>query len=143
MNRFLHLRRNWITGKWGMRPAVKIFCPQKRYIVWPVPRTITLLNAKRRAQSGGTCLRPGPRTELLFGCLKSKNVTREECIMTRDCTNGGCACTPNQSIKCTVNNCAHHCQDTQYCGLNTIQVGTHETNPTMVECTDCQSFKLK
>ena len=42
--------------------------------------------------------------------------------MTRDCTNGGCACTPN---------------------LSTIQVGTHEANPTMVECTDCQSFKLK
>ena len=60
-----------------------------------------------------------------------------------DCTNGGCACTPNQSIKCTVNNCAHHCQDNDYCGLNTIQIGTHETNPTMVECTDCQSFKLK
>ena len=63
--------------------------------------------------------------------------------MTKDCTNGGCACTPNQSIKCTVNNCAHPCQDSGYCGLNTIQVGTHETNPTMVECTDCQSFKLK
>ena len=43
-----------------------------------------------------------------------------------NCTNGGCACTPNQSIKCTVNNCAHHCQDSGYCGLNTIQVGTHE-----------------
>lgn len=23
-------------------------------------------------------------------------------------TNNGCACTPNQSIKCTVTNCAHH-----------------------------------
>ena len=44
----------------------------------------------------------------------------------------GCGCTPNQSIKCTVSNCAHHCQDTQYCGLNTIQVGTHETNPTCI-----------
>lgn len=51
--------------------------------------------------------------------------------------NNGCGCTPNQSIKCTVSNCAHHCQDTQYCGLNTIQVGTHETNPTKPECTDC------
>ena len=63
--------------------------------------------------------------------------------LMKDCTNGGCECTPNQSIKCTVNNCAHHCQDTQYCGLNSIQVGTHETNPTQIECTDCQSFKLK
>ncbi len=63
--------------------------------------------------------------------------------MTRDCTNNGCACTPNQSIKCAVNNCANHCQNNEYCGLNTIQVGTHEANPTMDQCTDCQSFKLK
>ncbi len=63
--------------------------------------------------------------------------------MTNDRTNGGCACTPNQSIKCTVSNCAYHCQDAQYCGLTTIQVGTHEANPTQAECTDCQSFKMK
>ena len=50
--------------------------------------------------------------------------------MMKDCTNSGCDCTPNQSIKCTVNNCAHHCQDSNYCGLDAIQVGTHETNPT-------------
>ena len=46
--------------------------------------------------------------------------------MTKDCTNGGCACTPNRSIHCTVNSCAHHCKNEQYCGLDTIQVGTHE-----------------
>lgn len=62
-------------------------------------------------------------------------------VMTN--TNNGCACTPNQSIKCTVTNCAHHCQDQNYCGLNAITVGTHETNPTKVECTDCQSFQMK
>ena len=38
--------------------------------------------------------------------------------------------------------CAHHCKNEQYCGLDTIQVGTHEANPTMDQCTDCQSFKL-
>ena len=43
----------------------------------------------------------------------------------KDCTNGGCQCTPNQSISCTVNNCAHHCQDSNYCGLTSIRVGTH------------------
>ena len=43
---------------------------------------------------------------------------------------------------CTVNSCAHHCKNEQYCGLDTIQVGTHEANPTMDQCTDCQSFKL-
>ena len=58
-----------------------------------------------------------------------------------DHTNNGCSCTPNTSIRCAVTNCANHCKDAQYCGLNAIQVGTHEANPTMVECTDCQSFK--
>lgn len=46
-----------------------------------------------------------------------------------NCTNSGCACTPNRSIHCTVNSCAHHCKNEQYCGLDTIQVGTHEANP--------------
>lgn len=63
--------------------------------------------------------------------------------MTKDCTNGGSECTPNASIKCTVNNCAYHCQDKQYCGLNSISVGTHEANPTECKCVDCESFKLK
>lgn len=49
----------------------------------------------------------------------------------------------NQSIKCTVSQCAHHCGDADYCTLNSINVGTHEMNPTMVECTDCNSFKLR
>ena len=53
-----------------------------------------------------------------------------------------CNCTPNQSIHCTVTNCAHHCPGTPFCALNAIQVGTHEANPTQVECTDCQSFQL-
>ena len=61
----------------------------------------------------------------------------------KDCTNNSCQCTPNQSINCTVNNCAHHCQDSNYCGLSSIRVGTHETNPTENKCTDCQSFELK
>ena len=58
-----------------------------------------------------------------------------------NCMNNGCACTPNRSIKCSVSSCAHHCQSEDYCGLNTIQVGTHEPNPTMDQCTDCQSFQ--
>ena len=48
-----------------------------------------------------------------------------------DHTNSGCACTPNRAIKCEVTSCANHCQSQSYCGLNAIQVGTHETNPTM------------
>ena len=60
-----------------------------------------------------------------------------------DCTNGGCSCTPNQSIKCPVTNCAHHCQDQNYCGLCTIRVGTLESFRSKVECSDCQSFQMK
>ena len=45
------------------------------------------------------------------------------------------------SIKCSVTNCAHHCQDVDHCGLTSIQVGTHEANPTMDQCTDCQSYR--
>ena len=58
-------------------------------------------------------------------------------------TNNGCACTPNKSIRCTVTNCANHCQSEAYCGLSSIQVGTHEANPTQDKCTDCMSFRLK
>ena len=50
---------------------------------------------------------------------------------------------PNRSIHCSVNNCAHHCQTQNYCALESIQVGTHEENPTQVECTDCQSFRMR
>ena len=46
--------------------------------------------------------------------------------MNRACTNDGGACTPNASIKCTV---------------SAIQVGTHESRPTMDQCTDCQSYQ--
>ncbi|MCI8521558.1 MAG: DUF1540 domain-containing protein, partial [Clostridia bacterium] len=42
-----------------------------------------------------------------------------------------------------VTQCANHCDTADYCSLSTIQVGTHEANPTMVECTDCTSFQLK
>lgn len=49
----------------------------------------------------------------------------------------------NTAIKCTVSQCQHHCQNEDYCSLKCITVGTHEANPTMDECTDCQSFSLK
>lgn len=49
----------------------------------------------------------------------------------------------NQSIGCTVTQCEYHCQNEDYCSLDRIMVSTHETNPTMVECTDCSSFKAK
>ncbi|MBR5478739.1 MAG: DUF1540 domain-containing protein [Clostridia bacterium] len=51
--------------------------------------------------------------------------------------------TPNQSIKCTVSQCQYHCNTENYCSLSSIKVGTHETNPTMPQCTDCESFVKK
>ena len=57
------------------------------------------------------------------------------------CGNGNC--TPNKAIKCTVTNCANHCQSEAYCGLSSIQVGTHEASPSMDQCTDCKSFRQK
>lgn len=54
-----------------------------------------------------------------------------------------CNCNPNKSIKCTVTQCKNHCKDEDYCSLSNIVVGTHESNPTMIECTDCTSFQLK
>lgn len=49
----------------------------------------------------------------------------------------------NESIRCTVDNCSHHFGMKNYCTLDCIQVGTHEANPTMDQCTDCKSFILK
>lgn len=49
----------------------------------------------------------------------------------------------NECIQCTVENCKHHAEQKDYCTLNSIQVGTHETNPTQKACTDCNSFEVK
>ncbi|PHV72253.1 DUF1540 domain-containing protein [Sporanaerobium hydrogeniformans] len=49
----------------------------------------------------------------------------------------------NPSIKCSVQQCQYHACSENYCTLDSIQVGTHELNPTKVECTDCKSFELK
>ena len=51
--------------------------------------------------------------------------------------------TPNRNIACTVQQCANHCQKENYCGLDSILVGTHEHNPTEDQCTDCKSFEKK
>ncbi|MGL5380559.1 DUF1540 domain-containing protein [Clostridium sp.] len=49
----------------------------------------------------------------------------------------------NPSIKCVVNQCKHHDCSENYCTLNVIEVGTHEPDPKVVECTDCLSFAKK
>lgn len=52
-------------------------------------------------------------------------------------------CSPNYSIKCNVTSCANRCKNDSYCALDCICVGTHEANPTVDQCTDCQSFIKK
>lgn len=52
-------------------------------------------------------------------------------------------CSGNQCIECTVQQCANHCPDSNFCTLDHILVGTHEMTPTMDQCTDCKSFRRK
>ena len=49
----------------------------------------------------------------------------------------------NKCIECTVKSSAYHCDTENYCSLDRILVGTHETNPTQAQCTDCKSFRKK
>ncbi|MDR0890242.1 MAG: DUF1540 domain-containing protein [Oscillospiraceae bacterium] len=49
----------------------------------------------------------------------------------------------NKCIGCSVTQCSHHCGSENYCSLNKIQVGTHESDPSMDQCTDCKSFDKK
>ena len=49
----------------------------------------------------------------------------------------------NHSIKCSVEQCTNHAEGESYCALSQISVGTHESEPTEVKCTDCESFKVK
>ena len=49
----------------------------------------------------------------------------------------------NESIKCTVESCQHHASSANYCSLDCITVGTHESNPAVDQCTDCLSFEKR
>lgn len=53
------------------------------------------------------------------------------------------SCHPNKCIGCTVEQCVHHCEDSDFCTLDQILVGTHENHPTVDQCTDCKSFSRK
>ncbi len=46
----------------------------------------------------------------------------------------------NSNIHCSVTQCKHNMVTENYCGLDCICVGTHESNPTVPECTNCDSF---
>ena len=49
----------------------------------------------------------------------------------------------NHSIKCSVGECEFHCGAENYCSLDCVNIGTHESNPTLCQCVDCESFKVK
>ncbi len=49
----------------------------------------------------------------------------------------------NNSIKCTVTNCAYHSKSQNYCSLPEIQVGCCCGNVTDCEGTECASFRLE
>ncbi len=49
----------------------------------------------------------------------------------------------NHSIKCTVDECEHHCSGVNYCSLGCVSIGTHEPDPTICQCVDCESFERK
>ncbi len=53
------------------------------------------------------------------------------------------SCQANHNIHCTVRNCKNHCTDQDYCALSCVSIGTHESNPSMDQCTDCLSFVKK
>ncbi len=46
----------------------------------------------------------------------------------------------NQSIKCSVETCAHHAGSKNYCTLNEINVGCCKPTVTSCDCTECASF---
>jgi len=48
----------------------------------------------------------------------------------------------NHCIACSVTNCAHHAGMENFCSLDRVVIGTHEKNPTVVQCVDCESFVL-
>lgn len=50
---------------------------------------------------------------------------------------------PNFSIKCTVGQCENHCGEKDYCALDTVKIGTHESEPKVCQCVDCESFVTK
>lgn len=49
----------------------------------------------------------------------------------------------NKSIQCTIQECKFNCGTENYCSLDVINVGTHEPDPKVPECTDCKSFVRK
>ena len=51
--------------------------------------------------------------------------------------------TPNSCIKCDVTSCKNHCNSENFCSLNTIKIGTKNSQPMTCQNVDCESFEAK
>ncbi len=49
----------------------------------------------------------------------------------------------NPNIHCTVEQCRHNMCSENYCTLDRVDIGTHEADPTVKECVDCNSFEKR
>ncbi|MBR1779186.1 MAG: DUF1540 domain-containing protein [Clostridia bacterium] len=49
----------------------------------------------------------------------------------------------NKSILCSVRSCQNHCSGEDFCSLDYIKIGAHESNPTICQYVDCESFLAK
>ena len=49
----------------------------------------------------------------------------------------------NRCIHCSVKDCKYHNGDENYCTLDSINVASHEKNPTDESCVDCCSFECR
>ena len=49
----------------------------------------------------------------------------------------------NPSIHCTVQQCRHNLCREDCCTLDTVHIGTHESDPSVKECVDCNSFEKR
>ncbi len=49
----------------------------------------------------------------------------------------------NQSIRCTVTSCKNHNNTMDYCSLDCVSIGTHESDPKVCQCVDCEDFEAK
>lgn len=49
----------------------------------------------------------------------------------------------NPSIHCSVEQCRHNMCSEQYCTLDMVNIGTHESDPSVKECVDCDSFEKR
>ena len=49
----------------------------------------------------------------------------------------------NHNIQCSVNTCAHHAGEQDYCTLRSIRVGCCAAQHKSCDCTECASFQMR